>query len=74
MKRFIAVIIIGVVFAVANVWFVASSIYHMGSRDAKEELIKLQHIETLKLKQQRDTLSFPNHQQSDEIQPNDGRE
>ena len=49
MKRFIAILIIGGTLAVANIYFVVSSIYNTGKRDAEKEFMELQHIESLKL-------------------------
>jgi hypothetical protein len=51
MKRFITVLIIGGALAVANIYFVVSSIYNMGVSDAKKQFLEVQHIETLKLQQ-----------------------
>jgi hypothetical protein len=47
MKRFIAVLTVGGVLAVANICFVASSIYSMGKRDAEKEFPKVEHIKRL---------------------------
>lgn len=49
MKRFIAVLVVGGALATANLYFVASSIYNIGKRDAEREFLRLQHIESLKL-------------------------
>ena len=49
MKRLVAVLIVSIVFAIANVWFLISSIYNIGKNDAEKEVIKLQHIERLEL-------------------------
>jgi hypothetical protein len=51
MKRFVMVLIIGGALAVANIYFVVSSIYNMGVSDAKKQFLEMQHIETLKLQQ-----------------------
>ncbi|GHS99070.1 hypothetical protein FACS189421_08820 [Bacteroidia bacterium] len=51
MKRFMMVLIIGGALAVANIYFVVSSIYNMGVSDAKKQFLEVQHIETLKLQQ-----------------------
>ena len=51
MKRFITVLIIGGALAVANIYFVVSSIYNMGVSDAKKQFLEVQHIETLKMQQ-----------------------
>ncbi|MDR2690941.1 MAG: TraL conjugative transposon family protein [Dysgonamonadaceae bacterium] len=47
MKRFIAVLTVGGVLAVANIYFVANSIYNMGKRDAEKEFLKMEHIKRL---------------------------
>jgi hypothetical protein len=46
-KRFIAVLTVGGVLAVANIYFVANSIYNMGKRDAEKEFLKMEHIKRL---------------------------
>jgi hypothetical protein len=51
MKRLVSVLVICVFFATANIWFVVSSIYNIGKNDGKKEVIKLQHIEPLDLRQ-----------------------
>jgi hypothetical protein len=51
MKRLIGVLVICVLFGAANIWFVVSSICNIGKNDGKKELIKLQHIEPLDLRQ-----------------------
>jgi Tfp pilus assembly protein PilO len=50
-KRLVFVLVICVVFAAANIYYVFSSIYGIGKNDGKKELIKLQHIEQIKLQQ-----------------------
>jgi hypothetical protein len=54
LKRFVAVLVIGGVLTVANIWLVATSIYNIGRRDAEADFMELRHIETLKL--QRDSI------------------
>jgi cell division protein FtsB len=49
MKRLALVIVVCLVLAVANIWFLVSSIYNIGKNDAEKELMKLQHIEKLEL-------------------------
>jgi hypothetical protein len=46
-KRFIAVLTVGGVLAVANIYFVANSIYRMGKRDAEREFLQVEHIKRL---------------------------
>jgi hypothetical protein len=58
MKRFITVLIIGVALTVVHLYFVVSSIYNIGKRDAEREFLRLQHIETLKL--QSDSINSSN--------------
>jgi hypothetical protein len=48
-KRLITMLIISVTLAVVYIYFVISSIYNIGKRDAEREFLKLQHIESLKL-------------------------
>jgi hypothetical protein len=64
MKRFITVLIIGGALAVANIYFVVSSIYNMGVSDAKNKFLELRHIETLELQQsKKDSIeSIKNHE------------
>jgi len=49
MKRFVTVLIIGAGLTVVHFWFLVSSIYNIGKRDAENEFLKLQHIESLKI-------------------------
>jgi hypothetical protein len=56
MKRLVAVLAVGLVLAAANIYFVASSVYRMGKRDAERDLIKVQHIETLELPHHQDSI------------------
>ena len=49
MKRLITVIIMCVVFATVNLWYVYNSIYNIGKNDAEKEFLKLRHIEGLPL-------------------------
>jgi hypothetical protein len=58
MKRFLTVLCIGSALAVANIYFVVSSIYNMGKRDAEMKFLELQHLETVKLKN--DSINFLN--------------
>ena len=57
MKRFIVVLIIGGALAVANIYFVVSSIYNIGKRDAEKEFLQLQHIETPELQYLKDSIN-----------------
>jgi hypothetical protein len=58
LKRFVTVLILGSVLAIANLYLVISSIYNIGKRDAEQEFMQLQHIETLKL--QSDSINIQN--------------
>jgi hypothetical protein len=60
LKRFVTVLILGSVLAIANLYLVISSIYNIGRKDAEQEFMKLQHIETLKLQQQKDSINIQN--------------
>jgi hypothetical protein len=48
-KRFIMVLAFGSALAAANIYFVVSSIYNIGKRDAENEFLELKHIEQLKI-------------------------
>jgi ABC-type lipoprotein release transport system permease subunit len=73
LKRFIMVLIIGGALAVANIYLVVSSIYNIGKRDAEKEFLELQHIETLELQKQKESINnsnlnkyeYDNNQQSE---------
>ena len=62
-KQFMTVLIIGIVLTVANIYFVVSSVYHIGKRDAEKEFITLQHIETLKLHSKNDSINIFNQKE-----------
>ena len=72
-KRLIAVLFIGGLLAAANIYYLVSSIYHIGKKDAEIELMKLQHIERLELPK-RESIHQLKHQEYDEQQSNDRRE
>jgi len=59
-KRLITVLIIGMALMAANIWFVVSSIYNIGRGDAQTELMKMQHIEMLRLQYQKDSVNHIN--------------
>jgi hypothetical protein len=61
MKRFVMVLIIGGALSVAYLYTLVSSIYNIGKRDAENEFLKLQHIESLKL--QSDSINILNKQE-----------
>jgi hypothetical protein len=63
MKRFIAVLTVGGALTVANIWFIASSIYNMGKRNAERKFLELkiggsqlQHIEPVELPLSKDSI------------------
>lgn len=49
-KRFVAVLILMVVFGGFNVWFIVNSVYNIGKNDARKEFLKIEHIEQLKFR------------------------
>jgi hypothetical protein len=55
-KRLVAVIIVGLILAAANIYFVASSVYSIGKRDDERDLIRMQHIEKLELPHHQDSI------------------
>jgi hypothetical protein len=55
MKRLVFVIVVCVVLAVANIWFLVSSVYNIGKNDAEKELMKMQHIEGLELPKRKES-------------------
>jgi hypothetical protein len=60
MKRFLTVLIMGSALAVANIYFVVSSIYNMGKYDAEKKFIELQHIKAIELQKQNDSINILN--------------
>jgi hypothetical protein len=74
MKRFVAVLIIGGVLAVANIYILINSIYSIGRRDVQMEYIRLQHIESLQLQQSNDTIyTLKQQDEYDKQQSSGGR-
>jgi hypothetical protein len=49
MKRFIIVLVIGGSLCIAYLYILVNSIYSIGKREAENEFLKLQHIESLQL-------------------------
>jgi hypothetical protein len=49
-KRLVVVLVICVALATANIWFLVSAISGIGKNDAEKELIKMQHIEQLRIR------------------------
>jgi len=71
MKRFVAVLVIGGILALANIYLLITSIYNIGKRDAEMEFIKRQHINSIKNYE----LEFKNQENEYEYeQSNDRRE
>jgi len=58
-KRLIIVLVVCVVFAAANIYFVVSSIYSIGKNDAKKELLQIEHIEGITIPKN-DSINFFN--------------
>jgi hypothetical protein len=56
MKRFIVAVTVGGVLAIANIYFIASSIYNMGKRDAERKFLELKHIEPVELPYSKDSI------------------
>ena len=74
MKRLVFVIVVCVVLAVVNIWFLFSSIYNIGKNDAEKELMKMQHIEMLELrkrKESKENKEFKEFKEYDEQQSNE---
>ena len=55
-KRFIVAVTVGGVLAIANIYFIASSIYNMGKRDAERKFLELQHIEPVEWPLSKDSI------------------
>ena len=56
-KRLIIVLVVCVVLAAVNIYFVVSTIYAIGKNSAKKEFLNIQHIEGLKI-QRNDSINF----------------
>ncbi|KAA6304665.1 hypothetical protein EZS27_043688, partial [termite gut metagenome] len=48
-KRLVTVLVLAVVLGGANIYFVVSSIYNIGKRDAQKEFLEVEHIKELEL-------------------------
>jgi hypothetical protein len=55
-KRFIAVLAVGGILTVANIYFVASSIYNIGKRDVEKKFLELQHMEPIEFPLTKDSI------------------
>ncbi len=64
-KRLVAVVIIGGALSIAYIYMLASSIYNMGKQDAEKDFLELQHIETLKLQGENDSINILNPENYD---------
>ena len=49
LKRFIAVLIIGMILGLGYFYSIISSIYNMGKNDAQQEFMEIKHIQKLEL-------------------------
>jgi len=60
-KRLVMVLVVCVVFAAANIYFVVSSIYAIGKSNAKKEFLQIEHIESIKAPtNNKDSINFLN--------------
>jgi len=71
MKRLVFVIVVCVVLAVVNIWFLFSSIYNIGKNDAEKELMKMQHIEKLELRKRKEVKEFKENKELKEFKEYD---
>jgi hypothetical protein len=56
-KRLAAILILIFVLSGLNIWFVASSVYNIGKRDARRELLQIEHIRQPELQQKNDSIN-----------------
>jgi hypothetical protein len=61
MHRFVAVLVIGGALAVANLYFVVSSIYKTGKQEAEKQFMEWHHIKTPELGSKQDSINILNH-------------
>ena len=54
--RLLIIIVLFVVLSAANIWFVASSIYNIGKRDARKEFLEMEHAGKLELQHKNDSI------------------
>ena len=54
--RLSIIIVLFVALSVANIWFVASSIYNIGKRDARKEFLEIEHAGKLELQHKNDSI------------------
>ena len=54
--RLSIIIVLFVALSVANIWFVASSIYNIGKRDARKEFLEMEHAGKLELQNKNDSI------------------
>jgi hypothetical protein len=59
-KHFAILLIIGGTLSIAYIYTLVSSIYDIGKRDAEREFMELQHIESLKLQREQDSINILN--------------
>jgi hypothetical protein len=54
--RLSIIIVLFVALSAANIWFVASSIYNIGKRDARKEFLEIEHAGKLELQHKNDSI------------------
>jgi hypothetical protein len=54
--RLSVIIVLFVVLSATNIWFVVSSIYNAGKRDARKEFLKIEHAGKLELQHKADSI------------------
>ena len=54
--RLSIIIVLFVALSVANIWFVASSIYSAGKRDARKEFLEIEHAGKIELQHKNDSI------------------
>jgi hypothetical protein len=54
--RLLIIITLFVVLSATNIWFVVSSIYNAGKRDARKEFLKIEHAGKLELQHKSDSV------------------
>jgi hypothetical protein len=54
--RLSIIIVLFAVLSVTNIWFVVSSIYNAGKRDARKEFLEIEHAGRLELQHKNDSI------------------
>jgi hypothetical protein len=70
-KRLVTALVLVAAFGGANIYFVASSIYNMGKRDAEKKFIQLQHIKAIRLQNHNDSINILNQKEYEYGQSNE---